>query len=41
MTFTQATDQRLGLGARFVVPAISKGQAILSILNANNGNREP
>mgnify|MGYP006152946463 CR=1 FL=1 len=27
-------------GARFVVPAISKGQAILSILNANNGNRE-
>ena len=27
-------------GARFVVPAISKGEAVLSILNATNGNRE-
>lgn len=27
-------------GARFVVPAISKGKGILAILNANTGNRE-
>src|SRR5687768_11128750 len=27
-------------GARFVVPAISKGKGVLAILNATNGNRE-
>ena len=27
-------------GARFVVPAISKGRGVLAVLNANNGNRE-
>ncbi|CAN5741801.1 basic secretory protein-like protein [soil metagenome] len=27
-------------GERFVVPAISKGKAVLAILNASNGNRE-
>ncbi len=27
-------------GARFVVPGISKGEAVLALLNANNGKRE-